>query len=66
VIARHFGMIDTTPDLSGANQSHHVLAAAIFSGITFLREIKLAVVVNATSVSDAQAGTMVSVFSPGC
>ena len=57
-------MIDPTPDLPGANRSHHWLAAAISSAIIFVWGIEVAVVVNVTSVTDAQAGTMVSVFSP--
>jgi hypothetical protein len=40
------------------------LAAAIFGGIISVWGVGMAVVVNASSVTDAQAGTMVSAFSP--
>jgi hypothetical protein len=57
-------MIDPTPYLPGAKHSHHWLAAAIFSGIISVWGIEVAVFVNATSVTDAKAVTMMSVFSP--
>ena len=57
-------MIDPTPDLASASRSQHWLAAAISSAIISVWGIEVAVVVNMTSVTDAQAGTMVSVFSP--
>ena len=57
-------MIEPTADANRTNRSHHWLAAAIFGGIISVWGVGMAVVVNASSVADAQAGTMVSVFSP--
>jgi hypothetical protein len=57
-------MIDPTSDANRTSRSHHWLAAAIFGGIISVWGVGMAVVVSASSVADAQAGTMVSVFSP--
>ncbi|NQV81564.1 MAG: hypothetical protein HQ495_13490 [Alphaproteobacteria bacterium] len=46
------------------NNHHHWLAATIFGGIIAVWGIGMTVVLNASSVADAQAGTVVSVFSP--
>ena len=64
MIARHFRTIDSTPDLPGANWSHQWLAATIFSGISSVWGIEVAVIMNTTSVRGAQVYPIVLVFSP--
>ena len=50
--------------LPGLGRRHHLLAALIFGGIVAVWGTGMAVVVNASSAADADAGTVVSVFSP--
>ncbi len=55
----------TPPDNPGNRIRHpHWVAAAIFGGIVGVWGVGMAVAVSASSVADAQAGTVVSVFSP--
>lgn len=48
----------------GLGRHPHLLAALIFGGIVAIWGGGMAVVLNASSVADADAGTVVSVFSP--
>lgn len=57
-------MIENTSDTGRGDHRHHWLAAAIFGGIMAAWGVGMAVVVNASSVVDAQAGTVVTVFAP--
>ena len=62
MIARHFGVINPTPDLPSANRSHYCQAAAIFSGIISVWGVEVAEVMNPNSVTEVQADTLLSVF----
>jgi hypothetical protein len=57
-------MIEIASGTGRGDHRHHRLAAAIFAGIVAVWAAGMAVVVNASSVADVQAGTVVTVFSP--
>jgi len=50
--------------IPGLGRAAHLLAGLILGGIVSVWAIGMAVAVNASSVADADSGTIVSVFSP--
>jgi len=57
-------MNENISDTGRGDHRHHWLAAAIFGGIVAVWGVGMAVVVNASSVADDRAGTVVTVFAP--